>query len=443
MKNNDTEPNKEVKSSVLKQLYEHETQVRAKSELIDSMIYQIRTLSNAVIGFSDLLLTEPLSPDLNEYVQEIHGAGEGLSVLVGDVLQWTQLLSGKLEVSNNQCIISTILGEIKERLTSAAVEKDLDSEVTADPKMPEYVICDEGHLLKCLISLITNAIQYTEKGKIGVHAGLEISNDEPFVRFDVTDTGVGISPEKIKHLFDPTNSLLRSYKGGPFTVTKGLTVTTRLPLMKVLCDLLGGTLEVQSQVGVGSTFTLRIPVGKDINSIPKLGTSDLTCQSAHDDPEQPESKFPSRILLVEDQQSNRTVITLMLEALGVEVETAENGQEALEKINPDIHELILMDLKMPEMDGFEATRRLHEKGCAVPVVALSAKVLNEAEHNQIVDLFDGYLTKPVDSQKLSEALSKYSQNNSPRVQQPHDVSAGKATEETSITYEQVNEKSER
>lgn len=180
----------------------------------------------------------------------------------------------------------------------------------------------------------------------------------------------------------------------------GLKVTAGLSLTKHLVDLLGGTIEVQSQVGVGSTFSLRIPVGMDSDVQPLQTSSDKKDW-------QPTDKTTGGLLLVEDQQANRTVISLMLESLGVEVQTAVDGEDALEKIEQNSYSLILMDLKMPRMDGYETTRRLREKGIAVPIVALSAKVLDSDEHRQIIDMFDGFLAKPVDSRKLAEVLEKF------------------------------------
>jgi CheY-like chemotaxis protein/nitrogen-specific signal transduction histidine kinase len=389
-----------------KQIVTQAAQLRAKSELIDNMIYQIRTLSNAIIGFSDLLSTEKLSQDQSEYVQEIHHAGQGLSVLVNDVLDWAQLLSGKLQITKTKFYTSEIIRDIERVLSWAAKDKGLDYQIITDPEIPARICSDQERLLKCLLNLTVSAIKYTPQGDIRLHVRSEQKSDKTFICFDVIDSGVGIAPEEIDKIFEPTDYRIEMDAESFSQLNRGLTVTAGLPLTKLLCEVLGGTLEVASQVNQGSTFSLRIPAGVNPSTEPRLGVMSW----GHDTQEQESQQGPPSqgvILLVEDQQSNRTVISLMLEALGVQVDTAENGEEALVKVNDNSYDLILMDIKMPKMDGHEATRHLRQKGIQTPIVALSAKVFNEEEHHQISMMFDGFLTKPVDSRKLSETLKKF------------------------------------
>ncbi|MHC4385946.1 MAG: response regulator [Planctomycetota bacterium] len=393
-----------------KQIIDQEAQLLAKSKLIDNMIYQIRTLSNAVIGFGDLLGTTDLSKDQNDYVQEIHHAGRGLSSLVNDVLDWTQLLSGNLRVAPTKFGLSEIIGEIEKMLSWASVEKGLDCQVVTDPELPAYLCTDLDRLLKCLVNLTASAIKYTSQGSVQFHIGAEHRGDEMIICFSVIDTGVGIEPNTLHHIFETQDYRIEMDEKTFSELSKGLTVTAGLPLIKLLCELLGGTIEATSEVGKGSTFSLRIPAGVDPMTEPKLSVISWKQDAEQQEPdEQPQQEPPSPniVLLVEDQQSNRTVISLMLEALGIQVETAEDGEEALLKADSHVYDLILMDIKMPKMDGYEATKQLRQKGIQAPIIALSAKVFDGDEHHQISTLFDGFLTKPVDSKKLSEALKKY------------------------------------
>jgi len=400
--------NSVLHSELLQQIADREMQIQIKSRLMDNMAYQIRTLSNAVIGFSDLLLSAGLAQDQIEYVQEINYAGYGLSTLVSEVLDWTQVLSGKLVTQKNPCELSEIIQRIEQILSVAAKEKGLDYQIVMDPMLPARILSDDERLLKCLLNLIANAIRYTPQGSVRVHVLLEEGVLGPVVRFDIIDSGIGVDEETAAHLFEPHDYQIDSDQGLLTQLDMGLKVTAGLPLTKQLIEFLGGTIEVQSQVGVGSTFSLRIPAGTvcglDRLEPEKVQTSAHPAE--HDDGQLTESPAGT-ILLVEDQQSNRTVISLMLEALGVKVETATDGEESLKKVQHNSYALILMDLKMPKMDGYEATRHLREKGIGIPIVALSAKVLNGDEHHQITTLFDGFLTKPVDSQKLSEMLQKF------------------------------------
>jgi CheY-like chemotaxis protein/nitrogen-specific signal transduction histidine kinase len=388
-------------SELLNQIADREVQIQNKSRLMDNMAYQIRTLSNAVIGFSDLLLSEDITPDQIEYVQEINSAGYGLSALVNEVLDWSQVMSGNFVIQKKPCEFPEIIQRLEQTLSSAAKEKGLDYQIVIDPMLPNCILSDDERLLRCLLNLVANAITYTPEGSVRIHVSMEEEGAlGPAVRFDIIDNGVGIDEETVSHLFEACDYQIDSDQGLLTLLNMGLKVTAGLPLTKQLVEFLGGTIEVQSQVGVGSTFSLRIPVGMDLGARPVKKKSvqnegHLTDTSA------------DTILLVEDQPANRTVISLMLEALGVEVQTAANGEEALRKVEQNSYSLILMDLKMPVMDGYEATRRLREKDIEIPIVALSAKVMNGDEHLQIAAMFDGFITKPVDSKKLSEMLQEF------------------------------------
>lgn len=394
-------------------------QLRAKGELIDNMIYHIRTLSNAIIGFSDLLSTESLSQDQTEYVYEIQHAGQGLSVLVNDVLDWAQLLSGKLQISQEKFYASDIIKDVEKVFCWAAKENGLDYQIVTDPEMPACIYSDQERLLKCVLNLAISAIKYTPQGNIRFHVRSEQEGDQTFICFDVINNNGAIAPEELDRIFEPTGYQLGMDQESFSQLSRGLTVTAGLPLTKLLSKALGGTLEVTSQVDQGSTFSLRIPAGVNPATEPKLGNLSWKQGIEFRQPDEASHEEPSSsnvVLLVEDQHSNRTVISLMLGALGVQVETAVDGQEAIEKVDDNAYDLILMDIKMPRMDGYEATRQIRQKGIQTPIVALSAKVFDEQQHHQISMMFDGFLTKPVDSRKLAETLKKFIK----RLSDPHD-----------------------
>lgn len=408
----------QTEGGLQKQVTTQSAQLRAKSELIDSMIYQIRTLSNAVIGFSDLLSTEPLSPDQTEYVQEIQHAGEGLSALVNDVLDWAQLLSGKIQITKTKFYTLDIIKEIQKVLSSAAQEKGLDYQIVTDPEMPAYISGDQERLLKCILSLAISAAKYTQQGNVQLHIYSEQTGDNARICFDVINRDAQIAPEEVDGIFEPTNSGIGAGEESFLQFSHGQTVTAGLPLVKLLSEAMGGTLDVVSRVGEGTMFSLRTPSSVDPANDPKLGSISWEQDDERPDevpqeealPEEPpqeEESSCSTVLLVEDQHSSRTVISLMLAAMGIQVETAEDGEEALVRAGENTYDLILMDIKMPRMDGYEATRQIREKGIQAPIVALSAKVFDEQEHHQISTLFDGFLAKPVDSRKLAEMLKKF------------------------------------
>lgn len=396
----------EANSDLHKQIMQQEAHFRAKGRLMNIMAYQIRTLSNAIVGFSDLLLSEPLNLDQTDYVREINQAGAGLSSLVNEVLDWNHLMSGRLVITRIRCELGPLAKRLEGILASAAGEKGLDYRVWVDPNLPKTILCDSDHLFKCLLNLLSNAVKYTLKGSVEIHMRLENTPEQPAVCFDIIDTGVGIEPERIDRIFDPDQTSEESGQELAAVFGLDLTVTVGLSLTRQLCRLMGGTIEVASRPGAGSTFTLRIPAhpqpaAETAWSIP----ADIPCQSSG--PATPMSYPSAAILLAEDQPSNRTVISLMLEALGARVDTAQDGGEAVQKAAQNAYDLILMDLKMPKMDGYEAARRIRQFNKQTPIVALSAQVFSETEHQQVESLFDELLTKPVDSRKLAELMNKF------------------------------------
>jgi CheY-like chemotaxis protein/nitrogen-specific signal transduction histidine kinase len=384
---------------LLHQIADGEAQIQIKSRLMENMAYQIRTLSNAVIGFSDLLLCEDLSESQVEYVQEINRSGYGLSALVNEVLDWSGVLAGNLKTQKTPFDLSEMIDRLEPILAAATKEKGLEYQIVRDGCLPNQIVADEERLMRCLLNLVANAVRNTQEGSVQIHIVMEERHWKGrTVRFDVIDSGKAIDAEAAADLFElKPDSQVCSDQGLTVLLDMGLKITAGLPLTQQLIESLGGQIEIQSPGGSGTTFSLRIPVGIAPIASPSSAESKKEW-----------SPMPVKpLLLVEDQQANRTVISLMLEALGVEVDTAVDGEEAICKVGENEYSLILMDLKMPKMDGYEAARQLRGQDIQVPIVALSAKVLDSNENQQIKSLFDGFLMKPVDSQKLAEMLGEF------------------------------------
>ena len=342
-------------------IQQKEAAVRAKGRLIDNMAYQIRTLSNAVIGFSDLLLSENLNEELTEYATEINQAGNGLSALVNEVLDWARLESGRLQITKTKTDLSRVISELEKIAASAAADKGLGYEIQTDPSLAAFILSDQERLLKCLINLTANAFKYTSEGSVCIRILPEQRDGQAFVRFDIVDSGVGISLEKMDRIFEPAFREEDAHEEVLTMLDMGITVTAGLPLTKLLVEALGGTIEVVSQFNQGSTFSIILPVGLAADEMSQLGYYQQDAATQDDRQPDPQPSDP-RILLVEDQPSNRTVISLMLEAVGVTVETAEDGLMGVEKASQESYDLILMDLKMPRLDGYEATRQIRSFG---------------------------------------------------------------------------------
>jgi len=376
--------------------------IRAKGRMIDNMAYQIRTLSNAIIGFSDLLLTENLDDCQRDFAQEIHQAGKGLSELVNEALDWARLESGRLQIVRTETELSAMLSRLEQTVSPVAIEKGLVFELTVDAGLPNCLVTDEERLFKCLINLVANAIQYTDKGFVRVHARPQQRDNALWVRFDVADSGRGIAPEKMATLFEPITEDEDAGTQVVMMLGRKLSATAGLPLTLRLAELLGGTIDVQSEPGKGSTFSLLIPASAE--AVCNTLSAPVQTPRAFGDPH-PHQDAP--ILLVEDQESNRVVVRLMLESMGYVVETAVDGQEAVELAMSRPYSLIFMDMKMPRMDGCQATRCLRDKNIQTPIVALTAMELDAHERGRINELFDAYLTKPIDSEQLRAAVEQY------------------------------------
>jgi CheY-like chemotaxis protein len=417
-----------------------ETAMLFKNQFIANMTFQIRTLSNAIIGFSDLLRYEQLTDSQKEYVAEIYQAGQGVVSLVDDVLELAKIQSGQRRCAVVNCSLVALLDKIDLLIRPLTNENGLEFEISQCTDLPATIRTDPDMLRQCLINLTGNAIKFTEKGCIQLKVSVEYShapaspdasrgggNDTPFVRFDVVDTGIGISADKQKIIFEPFAQLKNTDEIILTSSGLGLTITAHL------AKLLGGEVSVTSKVGKGSVFSLVVPAGVDIESEPLLDLSpreqrqpEQYLPEEFDTASQPggelvePQKCIGHVLLVEDQPSNRTVMSLLLETMGLRVSVAEDGIEAVEKAMGENHapaspdasrgggfDLILMDIRMPRMDGYEARRTLQEKGLATPIIALTATSPSDDPDGHKLSEFDGYLMKPVDSKKLYQVIAKY------------------------------------
>lgn len=378
-----------------------EAVVQFESRFIANMAFQIRTLSNAIIGFSDLLRYEELTDSQTEYVNEIYHAGQGVVSLVDDVLELSKIESGQLHIDIIDCSLGGLLDEIDSLVRPSANERGLEFEIFQCTDLPANMRTDPARLRQCLINLTSNAIKFTRAGYVHLKVSLEDCKGKPFVRFDVVDSGTGIPIDKQKVIFEPF-AQIKDESGSIFT-SPGLGLTITHHLVK----LLGGKVSVTSKPRVGSVFSLVIPAGVDIESEPLLEQRKPLTPLTEQSDALYHRQCTGHVLLAEDQPSNRTVMTLLLEAMGMRVSVAEDGIQAVQKAIAEPFDLILMDIKMPQMDGYEAGKILREKGLTTPIIALSATSPgDDADSHKQTD-FDCFIVKPADSRKLYEAISKY------------------------------------
>jgi len=381
----------EVNRKLAIALHETEKADRAKSEFLANMSHEIRTPMNAIIGFSDVLAEKDLVEEQKQNINIIRESGHNLLRIIDDILDLSKIETGRLDTKIIDCSLGQLLNSIEALMKPKAKEKELEFGIIANNALPAQIHTDPARLRQCLVYLVDNAVKFTERGHIHINVSLEQRQAKPFIRFDIEDTGIGIPPDKQKLIFESfaqaDGSTSRKYGGTGL----GLTIT------KQLAKLLGGELTVTSKVGKGSVFSLIIPAGVDVNKqLPLDG------YHSHTQP-----RFSGHVLVAEDDRISQVLVKSILKRLGLQITIAENGNQVLQKALTQQFDLIFMDIQMPNMNGYEATTELRNKGLRTPIVALTAFVMKGDEEKCIEAGCDGYLAKPIDQRELVKTISKY------------------------------------
>jgi PAS domain S-box-containing protein len=373
----------------------------AKSEFLAGISHQIRTPLNAVIGFSQVLAEQDLTDEQRHYADLIRESSENLLQLINDVLDFSRLEVGKLNIQISECSLGCLLAITESLMRPAAMEKGLKFEILQCGELPAQIRTDFVRLRQCLINLISNSIKFTETGYVYVNVSVQQLNEIPYICFDVEDTGIGIPPDKQQLIFErfvqADETIGRRFGGTGL----GLAITKRL------ANLLGGDVSISSQPGKGSVFTLRIPAGLDIKSQPPLDRYNFVNELNRGSDLSEQVKFSGQVLVAEDSRVNRMLIRLLLERLGLRVTTAEDGKEALNKALNQPYDLIFMDIQMPNMDGDQVVETLRRKAVTIPIVALTAHTTDHDREKCIAAGCNDCLSKPINRKELTELLSKY------------------------------------
>jgi signal transduction histidine kinase/CheY-like chemotaxis protein len=381
--------------------HEAEDANEAKSQFLANMSHEIRTPMNAIMGFSDILAGEEVNEDQRNYVNVIRESGKHLLMVIDDILDFSKIEAGKVNIESKDSSVQHILHAIESIVHAKTKEKGLEFRINAGDDVPANIVTDPDRLKQCLINLASNAVKFTHKGHVHLNVLLEEKNEKTYIRFDVEDTGIGVPENMQDKIFESftqaDESHIREYGGTGL----GLTITKRLAL------LLGGDLTMTGQKGAGSVFSLTVPTNVDTKDQPLLKRN-IDNDQMHSGAEKTKSaELSGRVLVAEDVLDNQRLITVLLNRMGLDVTIASDGEQALQTALSEQFDIILMDIQMPKMNGYDATRQLKNKGITTPVIALTAKAMKGDKEKCLEAGCDDYLCKPIDRNRLREVLCKY------------------------------------